>query len=271
VSIHRAASGHRASPRRAASRAAGVEAESDLAFAGLYGLLRPIVEKLGELPKTQADALAGALGLAPSVGSDRLLVSAATLSLLAAAAEADPVLCLIDDAQVLDAASAEALVFSARRLAAEPVAMLFAVREGEAHTFAAPGLPELMLEGLGTGPASRLLRASAPAAADAVREWLLAEAEGNPLALLELPSGLSQAQLQGRAGLPEAIPLTSRLRSAFEQRVDRLPAATRAALLIAALDDGGEVATVVRAAGETGLPEDALDSAETLRRFATML
>ena len=244
-------------------RTTGVEAESDLAFAGLYGLLRPIVEKLGELPETQADALAGALGLAASLGSDRLLVSAATLSLLAAAAEEGPVLCLIDDAQFLDAASAEALVFSARRLAAEPVAMLFAVREGEARTFAAPGLPELVLEGLGTEPAGQLLRASAPAAADSVREWLLAEAAGNPLALLELPSGLSDAQLQGRAGLPEAIPLSSRLRSAFEQRVDRLPAATRAALLIAALDDSGEVATVVRAAGETGLPEDALDSAET--------
>jgi DNA-binding CsgD family transcriptional regulator len=243
-------------------RTAGVEAESDLAFAGLYGLLRPIVGKLGELPKTQADALAGALGLAPSLGSDRLLVSAATLSLLAAAADEGPLLCLIDDAQFLDAASAEALVFSARRLAAEPMAMLFAAREGEARTFAAPGLPELVLEGLGTDPAAQLLRASAPAAADPVREALLAEAEGNPLALLELPSGLSEAQLQGRAALPEAIPLSSRLRSAFEQRVDRLPTATRAALLIAALDDDEEVATVVRAAGESGLPEDALDSAE---------
>jgi DNA-binding CsgD family transcriptional regulator/tetratricopeptide (TPR) repeat protein len=243
-------------------RTTGVEAESDLAFAGLYGLLRPIVEKLGELPKTQADALAGALGLAPSLGSDRLLVSAATLSLLAAAAEEAPVLCLIDDAQFLDAASAEALVFSARRLAAEPVAMLFAVREGEARTFAAPGLPELALEGLGAEAATRLVRASAPSAADTVREWLLAEAAGNPLALLELPSGLSEDQLIGSAALPEAIPLTSRLRSAFAQRVDRLPTQTRTALLIAALDDGGEVATVVRAAGETGLPEDVLDSAE---------
>jgi DNA-binding CsgD family transcriptional regulator len=243
-------------------RTAGVEAESDLAFAGLYGLLRPIVGKLGELPETQADALAGALGLAPSVGSDRLLVSAATLSLLAAASEEAPVLCLIDDAQFLDAASAEALVFSARRLAAEPVAMLFAVREGEARTFAAPGLPELVLEGLGAEAAARLVRASAPAAADTVREWLLAEAAGNPLALLELPSGLSEDQLIGSAALPEAIPLTSRLRSAFAQRVDRLPTQTRTALLIAAVDDGGEVATVVRAAGETGLPEDVLDSAE---------
>jgi AAA ATPase domain len=101
-------------------RTAGVEAESDLAFAGLHGLLRPILEKLSELPETQGAALAGALGLAVSRGSDRLLVSAATLSLLAAAADDGPILCLIDDAQYLDAASAEALVFSARRLAVEP-------------------------------------------------------------------------------------------------------------------------------------------------------
>jgi DNA-binding CsgD family transcriptional regulator len=243
-------------------RTAGVEAESDLAFAGLHGLLRPTLDKLPELPQTQADALAGALGVAPSVGSDRLLVSAATLSLLAAAADEVPVLCLIDDAQFLDAASAEALVFSARRLAAEPVAMLFSVREGEARTFEAPGVAELLIEGLGADPAGQLLQESAPAAAGPVREWLLAEAAGNPLALLELPKGLSEAQLEGRAALPEAIPLTARLRSAFEQRVGRLPAATRGTLLIAALDDGEEVATVVRAAGETGLPEDALDFAE---------
>src|SRR5215208_4358176 len=211
-------------------RTTGVEVESDLAFAGLYGLLRPIVAKLGELPTTQADALAGALGLAPSVGSDRLLVSAATLSLLAAGADEAPLLCLIDDAQFLDTASGEALVFSARRLAAEP--------------------------------AMRLLRESAPAAAVPVREWLLAEAAGNPLALLELPKGLSEAQLEGRAALPEAIPLTARLRSAFEQRVARLPAPSRTTLLIAALDDGGQVATVLRAAREMGLPDDALDSAE---------
>src|ERR671925_1875914 len=223
---------------RAVLRTVGVEAEADLAFAGLHGLLRPALDKLGELPGTQADALAAALGLAPSVGSDRLLVSAATLSLLAAAADEGPVLCLVDDAQFLDAASAEALVFSARRLAAEPVAMLFAFREGEARTFAAPGLHDLVLEGLGDEAAAQLLAASAPEATGPVREWLLREAAGNPLALLELPSGLSAAQLQGRAALPETAPLTSRLRSAFVQRIDRLPAVTQTALLIAALESG---------------------------------
>ena len=247
---------------RGVLRTAGVESESDLDFAGLYGLLRPIEDKLGELPEMQAAALAGALGLGPSIGSDRLLVSAAALSLLAAAADDGPLLCLIDDAQFLDVASADALVFSARRLAAEPVALMFAVREGAGRGFVAPGLPELVLEGLGAEAAAQLLATSAPAAADPVREWLLAEAAGNALALLELPSGLSPAQLQGRAALPETTPLSSRLRSAFMQRIDRLPTGTRTALLIAAVDDVGEVATVVRAAGEAGLPEDALDPAE---------
>jgi DNA-binding CsgD family transcriptional regulator len=243
-------------------RIAGVEAESDLGFAGLNGLLRPIVNKMGDLPEAQADALSGALGLEPSRGSDRFLVSAAALSLLAAAADEGPLLCLIDDVQFLDVASADALVFAARRLEAEPVAMIFAVREGAGRTFAAPGLPELVLEGLGVEAARRLLETSAPAAAEPVREWLLAQAAGNPLALLELPAGLSSPQLQGRAALPERTPLTSGLRAAFVQRIDRLPPDTRTALLIAALDDREEVATVTRASGKTGLPDDALDAAE---------
>jgi DNA-binding CsgD family transcriptional regulator len=243
-------------------RTTGVEGESDLAFAGLYGLLRPIVDKLGELPDTQAGALSGALGLGPSLGADRLLVSAGTLSLLAAAADEGPLLCLVDDAQFLDVASAEALVFSARRLAAEPVAILFAVREGTARPFAAPGVPELLVEGLGTEAATRLLEASAPEATDPVREWLLAEASGNPLALLELPRGLSPAQLDGRAALPETTPLSSRLRSAFVQRIDRLPAETRTSLLIAAVDDSGDLGAVLGAAGDAGLRADALDPAE---------
>jgi DNA-binding CsgD family transcriptional regulator/tetratricopeptide (TPR) repeat protein len=243
-------------------RTVGVEAEADLAFAGLYGLLRPIVDRLGELPKTQAAALAGPLGLAPSLGVDRLLVSVGVLSLLAAAADDGPLLCLIDDVQFLDAASADALVFCARRLGAEPVAMLFAAREGAARVFAAPGLPELAVEGLAAEAAAQLLAASAPAATDPVREWLLGEAAGNPLALLELPRGLSAAQLQGRAALPETAPLTSRLRSAFVQRIDRLPSATQTALLIAAVDESGEPAAVMGAAVEAGLPADALDAAE---------
>ena len=248
--------------RRTVLRIAGVEAESDMGFAGLEGLLRPITGKLDELPRAQADALSAALGLAPSGGSDRLLVSAAALSLIAAAAEDQPVLCLVDDVQFLDVASVEALLFSARRLGAEPVGMLFVVREGAGREIATPGLPEVRLEGLDVDAAVPLLEASAPGAVGPVREWLLAQAAGNPLALLELPSGLSAQQLQGRAALPETIRLTSGLRAAFAQRVKRLPAETQAALLIAALDDRDEVATVMRAADEAGLPADALDAAE---------
>ena len=248
--------------KRTVLRIAGVEAESDLGFAGLEGLLRPITGKLDELPQAQADALSAALGFAPSGGSDRLLVSAAALSLLAAAAEDQPVLCLVDDVQFLDVASVEALLFSARRLGAEPVAMLFVVREGAGREVATSGLPEVVLGSLGEAAAARLLEASAPAAARPVREWLLAQAAGNPLALLELPRSLSAQQLQGRAALPETTRLTSGLRAAFVQRVERLPSETQAALLIAALDDRDEVATVMRASGEAGLPADAFDAAE---------
>jgi DNA-binding CsgD family transcriptional regulator len=247
---------------RTVLRVVGVEAEADLGFAGLDGLLRPIMDRIGELPKAQADALSGALGLAPTRGADRFLVSAAALSLLAAAADERPLLCLIDDVQFLDVASAEALIFAARRLAAESVAMIFAVREGAGREFAAPSLPELFVGGLPSEAARQLLQTSAPTAAEPVQEWLLARAAGNPLALLELPGGLSTGQLQGRAALPETTPLTAGLRAAFVQRIDRLPAETRTALLIAALDDREEVATVMRAAGEAGLPGEALDAAE---------
>ena len=128
-------------------RATGVEAESDLAFAGLYGLVRPVLDKLDRLYEPQAAALAGALGIAPSKDPDRFLVSAAALGLIAAVADDQPVLCVIDDAQWLDRPSADALVFAARRLGAEPAAILFGAREGDSRRFDAPGLSELLLGG----------------------------------------------------------------------------------------------------------------------------
>jgi DNA-binding CsgD family transcriptional regulator len=243
-------------------RADGVEAESDLAFAGLHGLLRPVLAHLGELPETQSAALAGALGLAPSALSDRLLISAAVLSLLAVAAEDRPALCVVDDAQWMDRPSADALVFTARRLQAERLAMLFGAREGEVRRFEAAGIMELPLAGLSPPSAAAVLAGRARNAAPAVRERLLAEAEGNPLALLELPAGLSQAQLEGRAALPEAIPLSPRLEGVFRQRAGRLSAAGQAALLVASADTTGDVSAVLRALAELGLPPDALDSAE---------
>jgi DNA-binding CsgD family transcriptional regulator len=243
-------------------RTAGLEAESDLAFAGLHALLRPVMDKLGELPDAQAAALAGALGLADAPSTDRFLVSAATLSLIAAAAEERPLVCVIDDAQWLDSASADALMFAARRLRAEPVAMLFGAREGEARRFPAPGLSDLLLAGLPENVAGDVLSVSAAGAAVSTRAWLLEQAVGNPLALLELPRGLSDEQLEGRAALPEAIPLTARLQSAFAQRAENLSADTRAALLMAAIDDVGDAATILSAATAAGLHEAALDAAE---------
>ncbi len=187
-------------------RAIGVQAESDLPFAGVYGLLRPVVRKLDELPDTRATALAGALGLAPSAGADRFLVSAAVLGLLAATAEESPLLCLIDDAQWLDRPSADALVFAARRLAGERVAMVFSAREGDVNRFEASGLPELILTGLDAGSSAALFALAARDAIPTVRERLLLEANGNPLALLELPGALSPAQLSGARALPRGDP-----------------------------------------------------------------
>ncbi len=253
----------RAAPGMEILRAGGVEDESDLAFAGLHELLRPVLAYLGELPETQSRALAGALGLAPSSNPDRLLISAAVLGLLAAAAEIRPVLCVVDDAQWVDRPSAEALVFTARRLQAEHLAILFAAREGETRQFEAARVPELELAGLSRASAAAVLAAGrARSPAPAVRDRLLAEADGNPLALLELPEGLSAAQLEGRAPLPEAIPLSPRLEGVFRQRVGRLPDAAQTALLIAAADTTGSAPAVLRAAAGLRLDPDALDPAE---------
>jgi DNA-binding CsgD family transcriptional regulator len=242
--------------------AVGVQAESDLAFAGLHELLRPALAYLGELPGTQSQALAGALGLAPSPQPDRLLVCAAVLSLLAAAAETQPLLCLVDDAQWVDRTSADALVFTARRLRAEQLAILFGVRDSEADRFEAAGLPELALAGLGQDAAMGVLATMGRVAAPSVCERLLAEADGNPLALLELPASLSEEQLNGRVPLPDAMPLTPRLEGVFRQQIGRLPRPTQIALLIVASDNTGDAPAVLRAAATLELPADALDPAE---------
>lgn len=242
--------------------ATGVEAESDLAFAGLHELLRPILDHLGELPDIQSQALAGALVLAPSTHADRLLISAAVLGLLAAAAEDRPTLCVVDDAQWLDRPTADALVFTARRLRAERLVILFGAREGEATRFEAADLAELMLTGLADQPASTLLASRARQAPPRVRDRLLAEAAGNPLALMELASGLSDEQLQGLVPLPEAMPLTPRLEDVFRQRIEQLPSAAQTALLIAAADSASEVPAVLRAAAALQLPAHALDPAQ---------
>ena len=243
-------------------RTTGIEAEYDLAFAGLHGLLWPIVDRLDDVPEPQRDALAAALGLVAGHGCDRFLVSAGALSLLAAASEAGPILCLVDDAQWLDLPSAAALVFTARRLVAEGVVILFGAREGESRRFVESGLSELVLGPLGRDSSLALLDRSSPQAVPRVRQRLLGEARGNPLALLELPAPLSDAQLAGRASLPDALPLTARLRSTFTQQLKRLPAPTQAALLMASAEHAGELRVIRRALAAAGLADDALDPAE---------
>jgi DNA-binding CsgD family transcriptional regulator len=242
--------------------ASGTEAESDLAFAGVHELLRPVLGYLGELPGTQSRALAGALGLAPSAQPDRLLIGAAVLGLLGVAAEDQPTLCLVDDAHWLDRPSADALVFAARRLQAEQLAILLGAREGEASRFEAAGLPELTLTGLDEQSAAAILASRVGQAPPSVRDRLLTEAAGNPLALLELSGGLSQEQLQGLVPLPDAMPLTPRLEGVFRQRAGQLPQAAQSALLIAAADNSGDAPTVLQAAAVLGLPAGALDAAE---------
>jgi DNA-binding CsgD family transcriptional regulator len=242
---------------------AGVESETQLPFAALHQLVRPVLSHLEALPDPQASALRGALGLGAGGSDDRFLVSLAILSLLAEAAERQPILCLIDDAQWLDDATADALLFVARRLEAEGIVMLFAAREGELRRFEAPGLPELRLGGLDPATAGALIDGHARAVLSSeVRERLVADTGGNPLALLELSSSLSEAQLSGAEAMLTPIPVGAQVERAFLARVHRLPEETQTLLLVAAADDSRELATVLRAAAELGAAAEALDSLE---------
>jgi tetratricopeptide (TPR) repeat protein len=238
---------------------AGVEAESELPFAGLHQLLWPILDLADELPDVQAGALRSAFGLSADRVEDRFLVSVAVLSLLTAAADAQPLLCVIDDAHWLDGASADALVFVARRLQADPIAMLIGAREGDARRFEAPGLPELPLAGLRGAQAAALLDGALPAV---VRDELVGVTGGNPLALLELPGALTDDELAGRAPLRLDLPLNERIEQAFMARVAPLADDARRMLLLAAADDSGEVGTLLRAAEGVGVGPDALDAVE---------
>ena len=243
-------------------RAAGVESEMELPFAGLHQLCGPMLGGLGRLPPPQRDALGTAFGLSAGAQPDRFLVSVAVLSLLSDAAEERPLLCLIDDAQWLDRSSAQVLAFVARRLHAESVVLLFAEREpGELDGLA--GLPDLPLRGL-PGDCARELLASAISGPldDRVRDRIFAEARGNPLALIELPHELSPAKLAGGFGLLSALPLPGRIEASFLRRVQQLPAVTQRLVLVAAAEPTGEPALLWRAAGMLGIPAEAVGSAE---------
>jgi DNA-binding CsgD family transcriptional regulator/tetratricopeptide (TPR) repeat protein len=232
-------------------RAVGVESEMELAFAALQQLCAPMLGRLDRLPVPQRDALGVAFGLRAGDAPDRFLVGLAVLSLLAEVAEEQPVLCVVDDAQWLDRASAQALLFVARRLLAESVALVLVTREPGDDL---EGLPRLVVEGLGDGDARALLGSVLRVPLDErVRERIVAETRGNPLALLELPRGLTPAELAGGFGLLDALGLSGRIEDSFRRRFAGLPAETQRLLLVAAAEPVGDPVLVWRAAGRLGI------------------
>jgi DNA-binding CsgD family transcriptional regulator len=244
------------------ARVAGVESEMELAFAGLHQLCAPMLAGLEALPSPQRDALRVAFGMQDGGAPDRFLVALAVLSLLAEAAEVEPVVCVVDDVQWLDRASVQTLAFVARRLLAERIAMVFAVRE-PTDVNELSGLPDLVVGGLTDGDARLLLAAAMPGRLDErVRDQIVAETRGNPLALLELPRGLKPAELAGGFGLPDARPLASRVEDTFVQRVGSLPHETQRLLLVAAAEPVGDVTLLWRAAERLGIKGDAGRPAE---------
>jgi hypothetical protein len=240
---------------------AGVESEMELAYAALQQLCSPILELIERLPDPQRDALAVAFGHSAGPAPNPFLVGLAALGLLSEAAEERPLLCVVDDAQWLDRASARALGFVARRLLAEQIALVFAARElGEALA----GFPELHVGPLGHRDAHALLASALPARLDEqVLERIVVETHGNPLALLELPRGLTPTQLAGGFGLPAALPLSVRIEESFTRRLARLPVDARRLLLVAAAGPVGDLALVWRAAQRLGIPESAAQTVES--------
>jgi DNA-binding CsgD family transcriptional regulator len=248
-------------------RAAGVQGEMELAFAGLHQLCGPMLDGMGRLPDPQRAALREAFGLADGGAPDHFLVALAVLSLLADAAEAQPLVCVIDDAQWLDRASAQALAFVARRLLAERIAIVFAIREpsDDAHF---DDLPELTVEGLADGDARALLRAGLRERLDErVRDRIVAETRGNPLALLELPRGLTPGELAGGFGLPTTGALSGRIERSFLRRFDALAPDSRRLLLTAAAEPVGDVPLLWRALDRLGIAPDAAGPAEATGLF----
>jgi len=232
----------------------GLESEAPLAFAGLHQLLRPVLPLLERLPAPQARALRVAFGQQDGSTEDPFLIALATLAMLSEAAETSPVLCLVDDAHWLDTASADALLFAARRLQADPVALIFTARDGDVRDFTAEGVPTLVLTGIAAPAARQLLAEHAGAALpEQVSLALLAQTGGNPLALVELPTALTAAQLEGTAPIPAQLHLTDRVQRVFLDRCRRLPEQVQTLLLVAAADDSGNLAVVRHAAALWGV------------------
>ncbi len=237
------------------ARATAVQSEMPLAFAGLHQLCAPMLDRLDALPVPQRGALATAFGRSAGPAPDRFLIGLAVLGLLSHVAEERPLLCLVDDEQWLDHPSAQALAFVARRLGAEAVGLVFAARTPSEDL---AGLPELRVPGLPEPEAGALLDSVLTGPIDRrIRDQIIAETRGNPLALVELPRGMTGAELAGGFGLPGAIPLESSIEASFRRRVDALPDRTRQLLLLAAADPTGDAVLLWRAAGHLGIGADA--------------
>jgi len=244
------------------ARAAGVQSEMELAFAALHQLCAPMLDHAESLPVPQREALLTAFGVSAGPVPDRFLVGLAVLGLLSEAAAERPLICVVDDQQWLDHASAQALGFAARRLAAEPVGLVFATRvPGEDVT----GLPELVVEGLAEDDAAALLESvltglTGPLDAQ-VRDRVIADTHGNPLALLELPRGLTPAQLTGGFGVSSAVPLDGRIEESLGRQLEALPRQTQRLMQLAAADPTGDPVLVWRAAGRLAIGAGAARSA----------
>jgi DNA-binding CsgD family transcriptional regulator len=247
----------------------GVESEMELPFAALHLLCAPMLSGLAALPEPQQRALRVAFGLAAGTAPDRFVVGMAVLSLLAENAAERPLVCLVDDAQWLDEASSQVLGFVGRRLLAESVLLLFAVREAGDHRLF-PGSPALMVDGLADEDARALLTAAVPGHLDErVRDRIIAETGGNPLGLLELARGMSEAELAGGFAGPPTASLPSRLQDHYLQRVRTLPEPTQRLMLLAAADPTGDATLLWRAAPPFGLGPDAAAEAEQLLQIGS--
>ena len=233
------------------ARAAGVQSEMELAFSGVHQLCAPMLDHLDRLPVPQRDALRTALGISAGSAPDRFLVGLAVLGLLSDVAEQRPLICVVDDVQWLDHASSQVLAFVARRLQAESVGVVLAARTPREDL---AGLPELVVEGLAEGDARSVLDSVLAGPLDVrVRDRIVAETRGNPLALVELPRGLTPAELAGGFGLVAAAPVSGRIEQVFQRRLDALPADTRLLLLVAAAEPVGDPLLVWRAAERLGI------------------
>lgn len=242
-------------------RGSGVQTDAELPLAALHQLVRPLLDRIDELPAPQAAALRGAFGLTSVRQVDRMLVALGTLTLLAEAADERPVLCVVDDGQWLDQPTADTLWFVANRLMAERIGILVAVRDGSPHLF--PDADELLVGGLDPDAATALLADTHPELSAEVAGRVIAETSANPLGLRELPNALTPAQRAGTDPILGPLPLPDRIQRRYEEQLEALPSDTRALLLLAAAEDTGDLAVVLRAAETYDLTADAVAAAES--------